>query len=149
MRRATVNRMKLATYGSGGTINFVWHALEDGRQVAAGRSVKIHEARRHFETSKDCEHLRKRGWRFIILNTLPCAVANIKRVDDHTIMYEGERLTYMIDESKRFSDGSIGYHNICIEFYSKPLGRWCELQNISMKTAILHFINNEKALMNS
>lgn len=142
MLKATPGRMVLKSYASGGgAIEFCWQELEDGRQVAANRKVLLSEAKRHL-ASEDCKSLLDKGWRIVKLEGRFKLVAPISRIDDCHLRY-GDRV---YNYNNKGTGETYNYHDVTVFTFFDVVGHSVLVENIGIKSAIVHFLNNEAAL---
>jgi len=139
--------MKLHVYASGdGALHFSW--LENG--VAPGRKVKLSEAKRHFNNTKDCENLRERKFRLVVINGRPCLVAPIKRVGPKCLEREGIkfRYEYKLKGEYPYFIMAMSDAEIIFELEASKLNRVI-LQNTGIKTSLIHFLKYEDQICSS
>jgi Zn/Cd-binding protein ZinT len=121
--------------------------LEDGRKVAAGRSVKLWEARKHLKQCADIRHLKERDWRVVKLEGQPQLVAPIKRLSKTELELNGQIFVYRskTKPTKEQNTNEI-YYNTEIQTFNDILGKNVVVENISIKGSLIHFLKNEKQL---
>jgi hypothetical protein len=130
----------LKCYASGdGALHFTWLAGDK----ATGRTVTLAEAQA-FLDSPDGEHLKEKGWRVVVLNRVhPVLVADVRRLNDDTLIFEGREYVYSHDTTNVFWTRDRYVQDHCLSLMSEKV---IEVRNCNTRAAIRHFLNNEKWL---
>jgi len=109
------------------------------------KSVTVDEAIAHLAGSDDAEDLRKNGWRIIILNTLPVAIAPIRRIDDRTLEIKGMVVTYNAVQCE-FHEGWVLDSTLTVVFRPDGFDEDMEVKNWSIRAQVRHFLKYEKEI---
>lgn len=133
---------ELRSYASDGVCSLVW--VSDGK--ATGRQVTLQEAHDFLDHHQDAEGLRKLNKRIAVIDSQPVIVSNIRRINDHTILYNGSKYTYHIDEFSKLwkEQRHCQDHFLTLEYEQD--GKKMSVRNLNMRSAIRHFLNNEDKL---
>lgn len=137
----------LNCYASGdGALHFCW--LLGG--VATGRHTTMQDVKR-FLRSKNGKWWREKGYKAVLINTLPCIVAPVRRTGANEVSLYDRTYKYQSTETEK------GEHRAHSTKVTTIMDRYddgttvipertVEVKHISTIMAIVHFLNHEQEI---
>ncbi len=140
---------RLNCYASGdGSLSFVWASTKHPCPCT-GREVTRQDVEDYLN-SEEGAHYKRDGWRIWQRGPWPngtgpdfSLIAPVKRIDDNTLEYKGNRYTVAVSE--RHENGEVGDYAMTVTTVVEGIGT-IDVKNWSTRAALRHFLSNEKNL---